>query len=119
MSYVITHGKNSAWNKMVIRQQVTDVIAYGQIKTTLSQAKELRKHVDNLITLAKKNTLAAKRKILSIVLDNKKLSKQDICKKLANDLAKKYATRKGGYTRVLKLSPRLGDNTKLAIIQLV
>ena len=104
---------------MVIRQQATDVIAYGQIKTTLSQAKELRKHVDNLITLAKKNTLASRRKILSIILKNKNMSKQDICKKLVDNLAKKYATRKGGYTRVLKLSSRLGDNSKLAIVQLV
>lgn len=119
MSYVITRGKNSAWNKMVIRQQVSDVIAYGQIKTSLARAKELRKHVDNLITLAKKNTLASKRKIFSIVLKNKNMSRQDICKKLVDVLAKKYANRNGGYTRVLKLSPKLGDNSKLAIIQLV
>ena len=119
MSFVITHRKNSAWTNMVIRQQATDVVAYGQIKTTQAKAKELKKHVDHLITLGKKNTLEARREILSFVLDNKNMSKKDICKKLTGDLAKKYATRKGGYTRVLKLEPRAGDNTKMAIIQLV
>ena len=119
MSFVITHRKNTAWTKMVIRQQVTDVIAYGQIETTQAKAKELKKHVDHLITLGKKNTLEAKREILSIVLNNSKMTKEEILKKLTTTLAKKYADRKGGYTRVLKLDNRAGDNTKMAIIQLV
>ena len=118
MSFVITKRKDSAWKKMVIRQQVTDVIAYGQIKTTLAKAKELKKHVDHLITLAKKNTLATKRAILSIVLNNKKMDRQQILKKVLT-LAKKYETKKGGYTRVLNLGNKQGDNTKIAICQLV
>ena len=118
MSFVITKRKDSAWKKMVIRQQVTDVIAYGQIKTTLAKAKELKKHVDHLITLAKKNTLAAKREILSIVLNNTKMDRQQILQK-ALTLAKKYTTKKGGYTRVLRLGNKQGDNTKVAICQLV
>jgi len=119
MSFVITHRKNSAWTNMVIRQQATDVIAYGHINTTQAKAKELKKHVDHLITLGKKNTLESRRAILSFVLDNKKLSKKAICDKLCGELAKKYANRKGGYTRVVKLDPRAGDNTKMAIIALV
>lgn len=119
MSFIINHRKNAAWDKMVIRQQATDVVVYGQITTTRGQAKELKKHVDHLITLGKKNTLEAKREILSIVLDNQKMKKEAICKKLCGDLAKKYADRKGGYTRVIKLDPRAGDNSDMAIIQLV
>jgi len=119
MSFVITKRKNTAWRNMVIRQQATDVIVYGHIETTQAKAKELRKHVDHLITLGKKNTLEAKREILSIVLDNSKMTKEAILKKLTTTLAKKYANRKGGYTRVLKLDPRAGDNTKMAIISLL
>lgn len=119
MSFVITKQNNSTYRKMTRRQQVSDVIAYGQIITTLAKAKELKRHVDKLITLAKKNDLASKRKIMSIVLDNKKLTREQILEKLTNDLAKKYATRKGGYTRVLRLENREGDNTKVGIIQLV
>ena len=118
MSFVITKRKDSAYKKMVLRQQVTDVVAYGQIKTTLAQAKEVKKHVDKLITLAKKNTLATKRKILSIILNNKKYNRQSLLKKLAEQ-AKKYANRKGGYTRVIRLESRQGDNSQIAIVQLV
>lgn len=118
MSFVITKRKDSAYKKMVLRQQVTDVVAYGQIKITLAQAKEVKKHVDKLITLAKKDTLSAKRKILSIILNNKKYSRQNLLKKLA-DLAKKYATRKGGYTRVVRFESRQGDNSQIALVQLV
>ncbi len=119
MSFVITKRKNTAWKKMTIRQQATDVVVYGHITTTVGKAKELRKHVDHLITLGKKNTLEAKKEIYSIVLDNKKMKKEAIVKKLTTTLAKKYATRKGGYTRVLKLDNRAGDNSKMAIVQLV
>lgn len=119
MSFVITHRKNTAWRNMVIRQQATDVVVYGYIETTQARAKELRKHVDHLITLAKKNTLASKQEIMSFIVDNKEMKKQAVLKKLTTTLAKKYADRKGGYTRVLKLDNRAGDNTKMAIIQLV
>ena len=119
MSFVVTKKDNSAYRKMVRRQQVSDVIAYGHITTTLAQAKELKRHVDKLITLAKKNDLSSKKKIMSIILDNKNMSREKLLDKLTKDLAKKYADRKGGYTRVLRLDNRQGDNTKVAIIQLV
>jgi large subunit ribosomal protein L17 len=103
---------------MVIRQQVSDVIAYGSIKTTVTKAKETQRHVDRVITLAKKNTLDANRRILSIIKDTKKSSAKDLIEKLQT-IAKKYVTRKGGYTRVLKLGKRPGDNTEVAILELV
>ncbi|MGL4647171.1 MAG: 50S ribosomal protein L17 [Mycoplasmoidaceae bacterium] len=119
MSYINKKGKTTAWRQMVIRQQVSDVIAYEQITTTLTKAKETRKHVDKIITLAKKNTLASRRQAAAILLDTKKLSRDDLLKKLFDDLGKKYKDRNGGYTRVLKLGKRTGDNTEKAIISLV
>jgi large subunit ribosomal protein L17 len=103
---------------MVIRQQVSDVIAYGKIKTTFTKAKETQKHVDRIITIAKKNTLDSKRHILSIVKNTKKLDRIGLVKKL-EDIAKKYSQRKGGYTRVLRLGKRPGDRTEVAILELV
>lgn len=119
MSFVNKKGKTRAWRKMVTRQQVTDTIAYGQIITTLTKAKESQRHVDHIITLAKKNTLASRRQAAAILLDNKKFTKDELIKKLFDEISKKYATRNGGYTRVLKLGTRLGDNTEQAILQLV
>ena len=118
MSFINKEGKTSAWRRMVIRQQVSDVIAYGNIKTTFTKAKETQRHVDRVITLAKKNTLDSNRKILSIIKDTKKATAKDLVKKLQT-IAKKYATRNGGYTRVLRLGKRPGDNTEVAILELV
>lgn len=103
---------------MVIRQQVTDVIAYGKIITTITKAKETKKHVDKLITLAKNPTIANIRKMHSIVLNNKNMSANQVVKK-AIELAKKYKSRNGGYTQVLRYDERQGDNTSTAILKLV
>lgn len=118
MSYINKPGKTSSWRQMVIRQQVSDVFSYGSIKTTFVKAKETQRHVDRLITLAKKGTLDAKRRILSVVLKTPKANKDDILKKIL-ETAKKYATRKGGYSRVLRITKRQGDNTQTAILELV
>ncbi|MGL5630319.1 MAG: 50S ribosomal protein L17 [Mycoplasmoidaceae bacterium] len=119
MSYINKPGKTSAWRKMVIRQQVSDILSYGKITTTLSKAQETKKHVDKIITLAKKNTLASRRRADRTLLNTKLYSKDDLLKKLFSDISKKYENRNGGYTRVLKLSRRLGDNTEIAILELV
>lgn len=118
MSYVNKPGKTSSWRQMVLRQQVSDMIAYGKIQTTFTKAKETQRHVDKIITLAKKNTLDAKRRILSIIKATKDMDEQALLKKLL-EVAKKYGDRKGGYTRVLRLGKRPGDNTEVAILELV
>lgn len=118
MSFVNKKGKTSAWRQMVIRQQVSDVFAYGEITTTITKAKETQKHVDKVITLAKKNTLAANRAIRAIILNTKDQSVDELMKTIAS-YAKKYEKRNGGYTRVLKLGQRRGDNTEEAILSLV
>ena len=100
---------------MVIRQQVSDVIAYSQITTTLTKAKETQKHVDNIITLAKNNNLASDRKMSSIFLKTSKMNVNQLVKR-AHAIAKKYENRKGGYTRVVRLDERNGDSTVVAIL---
>lgn len=119
MSYINKKGKTTSWRLMVIRQQVSDVIANNEIITTLTKAKETKKHVDKIITLAKKNTLASRREALRILLDTQLATKDQLIKKLFDNLNNKYKDRNGGYTRVLKLGTRRGDNTELAILQLV
>lgn len=119
MSFINKEGKTTHWRLMVIRQQVSDVLSYGRITTTVTKAKETRKHVDHMITLAKKNTLAARREAAGFLLPTTSFDKDALIKKLFTDLAKKYQNRNGGYTRVLKLGTRRGDNTEAAILELV
>lgn len=119
MSFMNKPGKTSAWRKMVIRQQVSDVIAYNEVITTITKAKETKKHVDKMITLGKKNNLAAKQKMRSILLKTQKMDVEQLIEKLTGPLAKKYEKRIGGYCRVLRLGARKGDRTEEAIIQLV
>lgn len=119
MSYINKEGKTTSWRQMVIRQQVSDVLAYGKVITTVTKAKETKRHVDKIITLGKKGTLAARRQAAAILLNTTVASKDDLVKKLFDEIAKKYKTRNGGYTRVLKLGTRRGDNTEEAILELV
>lgn len=119
MSFINKAGKTRSWRKMVTRQQVSDVIAYNEITTTHTKAKETQRHVDHVITLAKKNTLASRRAASAILMNTTKMDKDQLLKKLFNELGPKYQKRNGGYTRVLKLGTRSGDNTEMSIIQLV
>lgn len=119
MSYINKKGKTTAWRKMVIRQQVSDILAKGKITTTLTKAKETRKHVDRIITISKKQTLAARRDTLSIVLNSSGMTKEEIVANLFDKISKRYKDRNGGYTRVLKLGKRPSDRTEEAIIELV
>ncbi len=119
MSYQNKKGKTSAWKKMVRRQQISDVIAYGKITTTVTKAKETQRHVDRIITLAKKNTLASRRQAAAILLNNQKYDADALLKRLFEVVGPKYKDRHGGYTRVLKLGTRPGDSTEEAILELV
>lgn len=119
MSFQNKPGKTSAWRKMVIRQQISDVLAHGQIITTLTKAKESRKHVDKMITYAKRNTLASRRMAARYLLNTSCMDIDALLKKLFNELGSKYKDRKGGYCRVLKIGTRPGDNVEQAVLQLV
>ncbi len=106
-------GRPSDQRKAMLRQMVTYLLEYGQIKTTLSRAKEVAPLAEKMVTLAKKNDLAAYRQALSF------LTKEDVAKKLFSELSTKYEKREGGYTRVVRIGQRRGDAAEMAIIQLV
>ena len=106
-------GRTSAHRKALFRNMVTALIDKERIRTTLAKAKELRGKVEKTITLGKKGTLHARRHALKLVAD------KDSLKKIFGPLAERYANRPGGYTRVIKLGHRLGDDAPMVFIELV
>ena len=106
-------GRPSDQRRAMLRAMTTYLLENGQIKTTYARAKEVAPIAEKMITLAKKNDLAAYRQALSY------LTKEDVANKLFHEIGPKYADRNGGYTRVLKMGPRRGDAAEQAIIQLV
>ena len=106
-------GRTSSQRKALIRNQVTALLNNGKIVTTEAKAKELRKYVDEMITLGKRGDLHARRQVLAFLMN------EDAVKKLFDEIAPKYAERNGGYTRVIKLGLRKGDAAPLAILELV
>lgn len=106
-------GRNSAHRKSMLRNLVTDLFREGRITTTLGRAKEAGREAEKLITLAKRGDLHARRQVLAYVFD------EDVVTKLFDEIAPEYAERNGGYTRVLKLGPRQGDNAEVVYLELV
>ncbi|WP_455052528.1 50S ribosomal protein L17 [Mogibacterium sp.] len=106
-------GRNSAHRKSMLRNLVTDLFREGRITTTLDRAKEAGREAEKLITLSKRGDLHARRQVLAYVFD------EDVVTKLFDEIAPEYAERNGGYTRVLKLGPRQGDNAEVVYLELV
>lgn len=106
-------GKPSDQRKAMLRAMVTYLLENGQIKTTLSRAKEVAPLAEKMITLSKKNDLAAYRQTLAFV------TKEDVAHKLFTEMNQKYLNREGGYTRIVRMGPRRGDAAEMAMIQLV
>ena len=106
-------GRPTDQRMAMLRAMTTYLLENGQIKTTISRAKEVAPLAEKMITLAKKNDLAAYRQALSFI------TKEDVAKKLFDQIGPKYATRDGGYTRVVRIGPRRGDAAEMAIVQLV
>ena len=106
-------GRTSDQRRAMLRAMVTYLLENGQIKTTVTRAKEVAPVAEKMITLAKKNDLPAYRQALSYI------TKEDVAKKLFQEIGPKYADRNGGYTRVVKIGPRRGDAAEMAIVQLV
>ena len=106
-------GRTSDQRKAMLRAMVTYLLENGKIETTVEKAKETRCMAEKMITLGKTNTLHTKRQALSYI------TKRDVVVKLFDEIAPKYADREGGYTRIMKLGPRRGDNAEMAIIELV
>ena len=106
-------GKRSDQRKAMLRAMVTYLLENGQIKTTLARAKEVAPLAEKMITLSKKNDLAAYRQALAFI------TKEDVAHKLFTEMNQKYKSRDGGYTRIVRMGPRKGDAAEMAIIQLV
>ena len=104
---------NSAARVAMLRAMVTYLLENGQIKTTVTRAKEVAPVAEKMITLAKDNTLVSYRQALGFI------TKEDVANKLFKEIGPKYADRKGGYTRIVRIGPRRGDAAEMAIIQLV
>ena len=106
-------AKRTDQRKAMLRAMVTYLLENGQIKTTLARAKEVAPLTEKMITLSKKNDLAAYRQALAFI------TKEDVAHKLFTEMNQKYMSRDGGYTRIVRMGPRKGDAAEMAIIQLV
>ena len=106
-------NRTSSHRLAMLRNMLNSLIEHEAIKTTVPKAKELRKVIEPMITLAKKDTVPNKR------LAFNRLRNRDSVTKLFSDLGPRFATRPGGYTRILKMGFRDGDNAPMALIELV
>ena len=106
-------NRTSAHRLAMLRNMCVSLLRHEAIKTTVPKAKELRRTVEPLITLAKEATVANRR----LAFD--RLRDREIVTKLFNELGPRYKTRPGGYTRILKMGFRVGDNAPLAFVELV
>ncbi len=106
-------NRTSEHRKALIKNMLNSLIKYEQIKTTLPKAKVLKPQADKIITLGKKNNLQNTKILTSKLQDIKSANK------VKKTLAKRYESRKGGYTRIIKAGYRYGDNAPLAIIEFV
>ncbi len=116
MKHNITHRKlnrTTSHRKALLMNLSNALIKHEQITTTLSKAKELKPFVEKIITLGKKGDLESRRKAISILQDNK------MTKKIFDVIADRYKDRKGGYTRIVKIGNRFGDNAQTAVIELI
>ena len=106
-------GRPTDHRKAMLRGMVTFLLENGQIETTVTRAKEVRAVAEKMITIAKSDDLHSKRQVMAYV------TKESVAKKLFDEIAPKYADRKGGYTQIVKSGPRRGDAAEMAIIKLV
>jgi large subunit ribosomal protein L17 len=130
-------GRNSSHRRATFANMLKALVEHEQIETTVPKAKELRRHADRLITLAKKNTLASKRAAIAKLmvsyntLTSKEMrsakkgdtssynSDRKVVGKLFNELSGRYAARDGGYTRIVRTANRQGDSSPLCVIEYI
>ncbi len=106
-------GRNTGHRRAMYRNLVTDLLDYEKITTTEAKAKEVRGLAEKMIALGKAGGLHSRRQALSFIIDKK------IAEKVFTELAPRYAERPGGYTRITKLGPRLGDGAAMVQLELV
>ena len=106
-------GRATDSRNAMLRAMVTYLFENGKIETTVTRAKEVRPLAEKMITLGKKGDLNAKRAAMTFI------TKEDVVKKVFDELAPKYADRSGGYVRITRIGPRRGDGAEMAVIELV
>ena len=106
-------GKSTDQRMAMLRQQVTDFLDTGRMETTITRAKEIAPLAEKMITLGKAKDLAAYRQALAFI------TREDVAKKVFDEIAPKYAERNGGYTRITRIGNRRGDAAEVAVIELV
>lgn len=105
-------GRPTAHRNAMLRGMVTYLLENGKIETTLTRAKEVGALTEKMITIGKKNTLAARRQALAFI------TKEDVVKKLFDKIAPEFADKNGGYVQIYKLGPRRGDGAEMVLIKL-
>lgn len=113
------YSRDSKWRRGVMRSLVSELLLHGRIQTTLTRAKEVRRHAEKLITKAKAQTLASRRHAASFLRPLVTKDNKTLLQELFDTIASKYKDRPGGYTRIYKLPKRDGDSTRMALIELV
>ncbi|NJL66368.1 MAG: 50S ribosomal protein L17 [Microcoleus sp. SM1_3_4] len=106
-------SKPADQRRALLRSLTTELIRHGKITTTLARAKALRSEADRMITLAKDGSLAARRQAMGYIYD------KQLVHALFEGAKERYGTRNGGYTRIVRTVPRQGDNSEMAIVELV
>lgn len=128
-------GRTASHRRCLVANMLKSLIMKGQIETTITKAKKIRRHADQMVTLAKKNTLATRRKATAelMIRHNALTSKEaravkkgqtaamnddrQVVNKLFNELGKRFENRAGGYTRIIRLNNRVGDGAEKCILQ--
>lgn len=106
-------GGSPAHERLILANLATALFEHGRITTTEARAKRLRPVAERLVTIAKKGDLHARRQILAVIRN------KDVVHALFAEIGPRYENRQGGYTRIIKIGPRKGDNAPMAIIELV
>lgn len=106
-------GGSSAHQRLMLANLATSLFRHGKITTTEAKAKKLRPYAERLVTFAKRGDLASRRRAIA------KMTDRDVTHALFDDIVRRYDNRDGGYTRIVKIGPRKGDNAPMAVIELV
>ncbi len=106
-------GTDASHRKAIMANQARDLVIHERIKTSEAKAKELRRVIEPLITLAKEDTVTNRRRAFDVLRD------RSVVHKLFTDIAPRMSEREGGYTRLIKLGPRKGDNAEMVLVELV
>ena len=108
-----TFGRRDGARKALVKGLMNSLVEHGRIKTTLAKARELRRHIERAVTIGKTDDINSRRLLLS------RLGNEKSVKALVGDISSRFKSRPGGYTRILKLNPRSGDQAPMAFIEFV